>query len=280
MIWTTKYLIPDVFITIISAKEVQKMIIFASDFDSTLHFTDEEGNGYFKEEDIAAINAFRKEGNVFGLCTGRPLYGLQDDMKGAPEMDFIIASTGGVIAGIESDGYNVLWDKRISCDDVKTIYAQCEEKGYQVYVHADGNVFVFDHQRPHYPGQKVLREVDDLKDAHITGISIWTPDEENASGYTAYLNETMNTIQAYQNRNWMDIVAPGVSKGNGAFRARDIFKADTVATIGDSYNDIPMLVDGDISFTFHSSPDVVKEAADYCVDSVAEAIEKLKELVK
>lgn len=256
------------------------MIIFASDFDSTLHFTDEEGNGYFRAQDIEAIDAFRKEGNVFGLCTGRPLYGLQKDMDGAPDMDFIIASTGGVIAGIEGDGYNILWEKRISRDDVKTIYEQCEEKGYQVYVHADGSVFSFDHIRPQYPEQIVLKSAEDLKDAHITGISIWTPDEENANGYTSYLNETMDTIQAYQNRNWMDIVAPGVSKGNGAFRARDIFGADTVVTIGDSYNDIPMLKDGDISFTFHSSPDVVREAADYCVDTVAEAIEKLKELVK
>ena len=47
------------------------MILFASDFDNTLHFVDEKGNGYFKKEDIEAIKRFRREGNVFGYerCT-------------------------------------------------------------------------------------------------------------------------------------------------------------------------------------------------------------------
>ncbi|WP_305151900.1 HAD hydrolase family protein [uncultured Dubosiella sp.] len=38
----------------------------ASDYDGTLYFED----GY-KQEDLEAIRAFQKQGNMFGLCSGR-----------------------------------------------------------------------------------------------------------------------------------------------------------------------------------------------------------------
>lgn len=248
------------------------MILFASDFDGTLHFVNEKWEGYFKEEDINAINRFRKEGNVFGLCTGRPLYGLQDDMVGAPEMDYIIASTGGIIADIKDGKYNVVWEKTFSASILRRIFEQTEKLGYEMYVHADGNVYTFEHKRNHYPIQIVLEKTEDIGERHITGISIWTPDEENAASFVKHLNETEDEIIVYQNKNWMDVVEKTVSKGNGAFTARDLYHCDLVAGIGDSYNDIPLLKAADVSFTFHSSPDVVKAEADYIVDNIAEAI--------
>ena len=47
-----------------------------------------------------------------------------------------------------------------------------------------------------------------------------------------------------------------------------ILNIETIATIGDSYNDISMLDNADDFVTFFTSPEDVK----YCVDSVAEAI--------
>lgn len=248
------------------------MILFASDFDNTLHFVDEKGNGYFKKEDIEAIKRFRREGNVFGLCTGRPLYGLNDDMKGAPEMDYVIASTGGLITDIQKDGYHVLWQKTIDLSVLYGIYEQSEQNGYEMYVHADGNVYTFQHRRPQYTNQIILETLDELEGKSITGISIWTPDEKHAASFVEHLNETIESIAVFQNRNWMDVVEKSVSKGHGAFEAEKLFHCGLVAGIGDSYNDIPLLHDADIAFTFHSSPEVVKKEADYIVDSVAEAI--------
>ena len=57
------------------------MRIFASDFDNTLHFVNEEGKGYFKKEDLEAIEKFQKEGNLFGLCTGRPYMDYREILK-------------------------------------------------------------------------------------------------------------------------------------------------------------------------------------------------------
>lgn len=248
------------------------MYLLASDFDGTLHFRDENGKGYFKEEDLKAIREFQKQGNLFGLCTGRPLYGLNEDLIGGPDLDFIISSSGGIITKVCEGAYQRLWEKTIALESVRAIYNRSEELGYENYVHADGYVYTFEHRRPHYENQTVLTGVDELNNAHITGISIWTPTEQTAAAYTEILNGAIAGITAYQNRNWMDIVGLNVSKGNGAHRAMELFGADQVVSIGDSYNDIPMLRDADISFTFETSPQVVKDCADHIVNSVSEAI--------
>ena len=43
---------------------------------------------------------------------------------------------------------------------------------------------------------------------------------------------------------------------------------------GDSYNDLPLFKASEYSFTFHSSPDSVKEQVNEVVSSVSEAIYK------
>ena len=170
------------------------MILFASDFDGTLHFLDPEWNGYFKQKDLKAIQQFRKDGNVFGLCTGRPLYGLEDDLIGGPEMDYIIASTGGVITDIKDGEYHVLWERTIPVTVLRGIYDQAEKLGYEMYVHADGYVYTFEYRRHQYPSQTVLNQVEDIGERHVTGASIWTPDEENASSFVKHLNETEEAV--------------------------------------------------------------------------------------
>ncbi|HAW12776.1 MAG TPA: hypothetical protein DCW34_03645 [Erysipelotrichaceae bacterium] len=256
------------------------MILFASDFDSTLRFTDEKGNGYFKNEDVKAIDAFRQEGNVFGICTGRPLHGMDEDLKGAPEVDYVIASSGGLITSLEDHDYRILWEKTIPLQRVIEIYERSEALGYQIYVHGDGYVYTVDHRRPHYDNQIVLKTLAELNHSHISGISIWTPMDETAAAFTAQLDQEIDDIAAYQNRNWMDIVPEGVSKGTGVIKAMELFHCDHTVCIGDSYNDIPMLIDGELSFTFHSSPQEVKDAADFVVENIAEAIAVAKEKLK
>ena len=49
------------------------MKMLASDYDGTLYF--EFG---YRKTDLEAIRQFQKEGNLFGLCSGRPLSNLWD----------------------------------------------------------------------------------------------------------------------------------------------------------------------------------------------------------
>ena len=61
------------------------MRALASDFDGTIFF--EDG---FRDEDLKQIQAYKKQGNMFGICTGRPLADLQRDMTKSLDLDFYI----------------------------------------------------------------------------------------------------------------------------------------------------------------------------------------------
>ena len=250
------------------------MKLFASDFDNTLHFNDGV-NGYYKDYDIEAVNMFRNAGNFFGLCTGRPGNGFGTDLDQAPEMDFMIVSTGSLIRDCNG---NTLYEARIPCKDIEELDSLTGEEG-DLYIHANGDVYTLRCRRSQYPQQTVVQLVSDIADLHITGVSIHTPSLENASSLTERLNKSFKSeLIAFQNQNWLDVIKKGNSKGIAALKAGEIFNADLVAGIGDSFNDIELIRKADVSFTFPYAPDALKCEADYIVDSVAEAIDILMKM--
>lgn len=250
------------------------MIAMASDFDGTLHFVNEDYQGYFKAEDLNAIQMFQKEGNLFGLCTGRPLLGFEGDLDGGPDLDFIIASTGGIVTKKDQ----IIYEKIITYQQVDDVQNLCEGRA-DLYIHADGHIYTLYTRKKQYPSQVVLSDVKELDGKHITAISVWTPSLEAAEKLTVDINQAfVGTIDAYQNQNWLDVICKGVSKGNGAMILKDALHIDKIAGIGDSFNDIPLLEQVDVSFTFTTSDQRVKDKADYIVDSVAQALEILKTL--
>lgn len=254
------------------------MKAFASDFDNTLHFTDSEGEGYFRQKDLAAIQQFQKEGNLFGLCTGRPLLGFEGDDIQGPSVDFIVASTGAIVSKVENGSVSILKETIITVQQVADIQTLCEGRG-ELYIHADGHVYTLFEKRRNYPHQVVLDSVQALEEKHVSAISVWTPSLEMAETLTNEINKIYgNTLSAYQNVNWLDVVCLGVSKGNGAQDAKEMLHADMIAGIGDSFNDIPLLEKVDVAFSFHRCDEAVKAKADYLVDSVHEALEIYKKL--
>ena len=46
-----------------------------------------------------------------------------------------------------------------------------------------------------------------------------------------------------------------------------------IAGIGDSFNDLPMLEAADVAYTFHKSPQTVKDQAGCVVSSLVEALD-------
>lgn len=254
------------------------MKAFASDFDNTLHFTDSQGEGYFRQKDLKAIRSFQQEGNLFGLCTGRPLLGFEGDTDEGPNLDFVVASTGAVVTKVKDGQFDIVKETLITVEQVGNIQALCEGRG-ELYVHADGHVYTLFKRRRNYPTQVVLDSVEALEGKHISAISVWTPSLEMAATLAKEINEKYaGEIDAYQNVNWLDVVSHGVSKGNGAKEAKALLKADMIAGIGDSFNDIPLLEAVDVAFSFHHCDEAVKAKADYLVNSVHEALEIYKKL--
>lgn len=79
--------------------------------------------------------------------------------------------------------------------------------------------------------------------------------------------------------NILDLMPPNISKGSAVLKLIDHLglTPDEIATIGDSYNDIPMLKVTPHSFAMsHAFEDVKKEAA-HTVDSVSQAVDWILE---
>lgn len=77
----------------------------------------------------------------------------------------------------------------------------------------------------------------------------------------------------YEDVEAMIKAAKGVSKGATLKVYRDMISCDKTYGIGDSYNDLPLLTNVDVSFTFHSSPKEIQDVCTHIVDSIAEAID-------
>ena len=244
------------------------MILFASDYDGTLHFQSEKGS-YFKEEDLLKIKELRLKGNLFSLCTGRIIDTIKQNLVDNIEFDYAIASTG---AQIFDKNFNDFY--HVNCDfaSLRDIYINYSDR-CKFYYHVGGYPYVVGKDSIHYGNCREFDSIDDLVNETICGVSVYTPDNETARNLCLELNNRYSLLSIFQNNNWLDIVNKSVSKGITALRLKEMVNASLLAGIGDSYNDIELLKASDISFTFHDSPIEVKQHATYLVDSVAEAID-------
>ena len=247
------------------------MKVLASDFDGTLFF-----KGKFKEEDLKQIRAFQAQGHQFGLCTGRPLAGVTGAIRESVRCDFMILSSGAQI--LDGEGRTLYK----ACIDLETaaqvgrrfsreldFYYQTEEGTYcqrrpEGKIPASASILTAIPYRP-------FTRLDELP-ADIYGLTLYAETDAHAQEIAAQINAQFPTLEAFQNEEWIDVARRGCSKGKGIELLKQQLSFKTIAGIGDSYNDIPLLRTTSPSFTFHSSPDAVKQEAQFLVDSLAEAI--------
>ncbi len=248
------------------------MKVLASDFDNTLFFGNHDGG--FKEEDIQAILEFQREGNLFGMCTGRPFAGLLNELKGIIQPDFFIVSTGGLI--MDKD-YHMLYGEKVPFDIANEIYKTYKDE-VELLPQTMSVEHVYctcAHQDDDFATQ--ISSMEDMRNQGLYSFSLIQSTVERASQITKEINKKYDKVVAYQNVDSIDIVFKDCSKGAGILKLKELLNIESVAGIGDSYNDLPMLDVVDTSFTFHASPDAIKENADYVVSSIKEAINILKE---
>ena len=249
--------------------EQNKKSALISDFDNTLFFRNTEEQ--FKAQDIFEILFFQKRGGLFGICTGRSPDSILDTIGHFMHPDFIISVSGALII----DGKGTVLDKH--CLDLATteaIYNRFKDKAL-VVVHADGHVYAL--CKMEYPLQIQIESCDELPADRIYGISMRLPDEEAAAEAVQRIQEEFgDRAAAFQNLVNVDIVAAGCSKGTGAAKAKELFSIGKMGGIGDSFNDLPLIEAADVGFTFPTSPEALRSAADHTVLSVSQAIETLE----
>lgn len=244
----------------------KQRVAFASDYDGTLV----EGVDRMRPEDVAAIRRFQQAGGLFGACSGRALNCvLEPAEKNAFDLDFIVASTGSVIV----IGGKVVESHPLADDVARGLVS--EFRGERMGLHALSRFVV--NFGPTSPNQTKVDSLEDFLDGRrneqVYAMSVNFGDEGKAQEAVRRVSGRFGaSVMAFQNVGSIDIVPLGCSKGRGLRTARDLLGADLMGGIGDSYNDIPLLLAADVAYTFHTSPLEVRRQADVLVDSVADAV--------
>lgn len=244
------------------------MKVLASDFDNTLYF---KHGSHFKVEDIHRIKQFQQDGHLFGICSGRPFSGLLKSLEGILEPDFYIVSTGGAILNKD---YQLLYGKKVPFDTICEIYLTYKNETELIVQTLSQNHF-YCTKAEGREDTTIIHHIDEMTSEDIYSISLINSTEARATEITSQINQKYNDVQAFQNIDSIDIVAKGCSKGAAILKLKELFCLKKVAGIGDSYNDLSMLEITDTSFTFHQSPLIIQDTADFIVNNIKEAIDIL-----
>lgn len=249
--------------------------LFASDFDGTIHFWESDNDYLVSPENTAAIRAFQEDGGLFGVCTGRPLLGLTDQIDMEPGLDFTfdfyIATTG---AAIFDRDRQLIWNQTIPREVAEELFARytrlAKDSG-MAFVCASEAYWVF-HDSGEWPILHLAHSFDDIE-GPFYGIAMENETIEVAQEAAADINEHFaGIVTAYVNLASIDVVPAGNSKGTGLIRAAEYYGATLTAGMGDSFNDLELLKAADVAYTFNTSDASMHAAADVLVDSAAEAI--------
>ena len=240
-------------------------IALASDCDDTLYFRNRQPR--IQPGDLRAIADFRRKGGIFGICTGRPYYGVLEAVENLVDFDFHICTSGAHL--LDKNG-NVLEKHLLPSDLVKKLWELGKTTSFMV-VHANGRLYS---PRPTSSFQIFTRTLEDIPPgSEFFGVSVYTETPEKAAAMAASVNaEWQGCANAFHNQICMDVVAHDASKGTALLQMKKNMGISLMAAIGDSYNDLSMLQAADISFAFPYSPAEVQSSAAYIVPTVEEAL--------
>ena len=244
------------------------MKIIASDFDGTVYFRTEDPP--YKKEDVEAIKRFQAKGNLFGLCTGRPLMGIVPYASKDFDYDFYICNSGAMIY---DRNYKPLLEKWVDLSVLHAVAKQFNE-GVEIMIIAKDQMYVY-HPLANSNFKNEVSSTQEIQSDQLFGFALHFNTANQAEEAIDEFRKNYPMIDAYVNVNAIDCVAKGSSKATGIEYIMDYYKInkDEISCIGDNYNDVPMLTAVENSYTFYNSPEGVKSQVKYLVNSVAECIE-------
>lgn len=253
--------------------DVLNMKLFASDYDGTLRTKD-----MVSQADKDAICAWRKAGNAFGVVTGRSMESIQSDLQlNEIEVDFVVGNNGGAIYDAN---FKELKTYFIEFHKAKEIIRYLKSENCISYVLNDGYArakVLLDAKREdkkYATFSSTISEKEILERRSVAQIVASLENDEDTMRIASYIEAHFaSSAVGYRNINCVDIIPYGISKATGvSYMVKQLqVSHEDVYTIGDSYNDIPMLE------TYHgfAMAQAVKQVKSYAqsdVISVAQAI--------
>lgn len=240
------------------------MLALASDFDKTIYFSEEDV--HIKPEDIQGIAEYHKTGNLFGLCTGRLKDPMLVDAADILDVDFYILISGSLIMDKQR---KIIKEKTLPYDLAKELHDKYS-KVASAGILTENHMYILDDSRPY---GTYVESLEKIKQEKIYGFSMELQDDKQAHDVAEDINNLYgDKVNAFQNTKYVDVVAVGCSKGSGIDFIKEYYGLEKICGIGDSFNDISMLEQADVAFTFPYAPEVVQKKADCIVNSVNEAL--------
>jgi len=253
------------------------MKLFASDYDGTLHL-----HGEVSADTLTMIHKFRKEGNIFGIATGRSIGSIAAEIeKYQIPVDFLVGNNGSIV--LNKDNEELFYQ----CMDYETTLAILKEipqEQVKFYGVSDGYQFGVDHkllqqkekdeeEDRHDSVEELINLQDILNNRNPVGIFVRFYDQDVAQSFANHCNfKYKGLIKAYAFSSYVEVITAGITKRSGLYQINDHFSFEgPIYVIGDSYNDIPM-IKGFSGFAMCSGEEAVKELASRCFDTVGDAL--------
>lgn len=250
--------------------------ITLADFDGTLFF---EKQGGYLPEDIEAVKEYQSRGNLFGLNTGRCFGTISINNERADQIHFDIKAgdTGAYIV----DGQNrIIYENPMDFEKLKKVRALLGH--VPAVFSADGHYFTDDPALKWDCHPILINSLDDIADKPIFSMSFEFGSIPAAEAGWQVLKDANIPLNCVRNERGVDVCAKGCCKAGALDKISEHYhlQADDLYTIGDGMNDIPAFEKSKKSFALSHSEQAVREAADYVVDSVADALKIIEELEK
>jgi len=194
-----------------------KMKIIASDFDGTIC-----RNGIITDQDKNAIYEWQKNGNLFGIVTGRGQNIINTLADFEIKLDYAIAYNGAIVLNSKGEILYEDWFKRGIAKEYFD-FAYSTEYEFQ------------------YPYDCTYDPNDESKEHQLT---LLLKDKYNANEFAEKLNKKFKgKLTSFSNGQWINTVKYGTSKATGIEHYAKLMgvKKEDIYTVGDFFNDLPML---------------------------------------
>lgn len=243
--------------------------ILVSDVDHTIYFLDERD-----AKNSKAIKSFKEKDNMIIACSGRGLNGIIETEKEMDiKFDHYILLNGALIADKDR---NVLKHEKIDFQCLKGILKVVNNEKLGVCINDGYNYHLVQGTHPSLKYEDI-----GLFEGKVSALAVAYRKQDGE--FEELLNRCVDKINslygeyvtAYKNTKYIDIVPSGCSKGQAINDLEKEWNLDhkDIYTIGDSENDVTMLSNKYVSFTFKNSKAFLKEMANHVVEEFPECLE-------
>lgn len=246
--------------------------ILATDYDGTLKYAQK-----VMQEDLDAIKKWKEQGNLFVIVTGRSMESIarQAEIYDLP-VDYFVTNNGGMVYDANKKELYASYLDTVTSIDL--MYIAKEIEGVCSYVVNDGyyrHRIVVD---PELEEKRYLDLEPDLDEQQVMDLGKYAQivismvETEYAVSLAEQINSNFgDVVVAYANNFVVDIVPKGTSKALGIDFVCEWVNIDEscVYTIGDSYNDIPLMEYGLNGACMSTALEDVKAHANKEYDSIS-----------